>query len=121
MLLAETFIEGLQIYFDRGLGSILLYAFEQEQYSEMRDKYWAGQDFVIGAEKELLEIYGAEHLLRLLGEFCVMFCVALRNEDLVHYFLGYSEVARNSFRNGNGCRVNANYDRLPQQTLAVSP
>ena len=64
-------VEGIQIYFDRGLGKVLLYGFEREQYEEVRDRYWAGEDIVFGSEKEMSDIYGAEHLLRLLGE-CIV-------------------------------------------------
>lgn len=69
MLLAEIIYEGILIYFDRGLGKILLYAFEREQYVEVRDRFWDGEDVIPGDEKEMSEIYGAEHLLRLLGMF----------------------------------------------------
>lgn len=68
MLFAETIYEGILIYFDQGLGKILLYAFEREQYVEVLDRFWAGEDVVPGNEKEMSEIYGAEHLLRLLGK-----------------------------------------------------
>ena len=71
MLLADTIIDGIQVYFDCALGNILLYEFEQEQYAEVQDKYWATQDIVIGTEKDMSDIYGAEHLLQLLGEFHV--------------------------------------------------
>jgi mortality factor 4-like protein 1 len=69
MLLAETIYEGILVYFDQGLGKILLYAFEREQYVQVRDRFWDGEDVVLGNEKEMSEIYGAEHLLRLLGKF----------------------------------------------------
>lgn len=64
-----TIVSGLQCYFDKALGSNLLYRFERLQYSEIRKKYWTGQDVVVGTEKEMSVIYGAEHLLRMLGAF----------------------------------------------------
>lgn len=48
---------GLQAYFDKCLGTILLYKFERQQYADIRKQY--------GEEAKMSEIYGAEHLLRL--------------------------------------------------------
>ena len=66
-LMLPTIISGIQCYFDKALGSNLLYRFERLQYSEIRKRYWTGQDVVVGTEKEMSCIYGAEHLLRMLG------------------------------------------------------
>ncbi|EAU81662.2 hypothetical protein CC1G_02678 [Coprinopsis cinerea okayama7 len=66
-LLLSTVISGIQVYFDKSLGSNLLYRFERPQYSEIRKKYWTGQQVVVGVtEKEMSEIYGGEHLLRMI-------------------------------------------------------
>jgi len=54
----EEVISGLQIYFDRCLGNILLYRFERQQYVDIRRS---------NEGKDMSEIYGAEHLLRLFG------------------------------------------------------
>ena len=62
-----TLIAGLRTYFDRSLGSTLLYRFERAQYAEMRKKYITGQHVAPGTEREMSAIYGAEHLCRLLG------------------------------------------------------
>jgi MRG len=56
----DEVIAGLKLYFDRSLGTILLYRFERQQYMEIRKEH---------PNKEPSEIYGAEHLLRLFGEF----------------------------------------------------
>ncbi|KAJ6482144.1 MRG-domain-containing protein [Mycena vitilis] len=64
--LAPTVVSGLQVYFDRSLANHLLYRFERPQYTAIRSKYITGQNVVIGQEKEMSEIYGAEHLLRML-------------------------------------------------------
>ncbi|KAJ3414573.1 Esa1p-associated factor [Chytridiales sp. JEL 0842] len=50
------FVEGLKCYFDKALGNILLYRFERQQYVELRKKF---------PEKDMADVYGAEHLLRL--------------------------------------------------------
>ncbi|TCD71111.1 Esa1p-associated factor [Steccherinum ochraceum] len=64
--LLPTIIAGLQTYFDRALGANLLYRFERPQYAEIRRQYVTGPNVVVGQEKEMSSIYGAEHLLRML-------------------------------------------------------
>lgn len=59
-------IAGLITYFDKSIGTILLYRFERVQYSEMKKKFITGQSVVIGEEKQMSEVYGAEHFLRML-------------------------------------------------------
>ncbi|KAJ7076036.1 MRG-domain-containing protein [Mycena belliarum] len=66
MVLAPTVVSGLLVYFDRSLANHLLYRFERPQYTTIRQRYITGQAVVIGQEKEMSEIYGAEHLLRML-------------------------------------------------------
>lgn len=67
-LVIQTVVDGLQCYFDRALGSNLLYRFERVQYAHVRRQYWTGPKVIVGQEKEMSLIYGAEHLLRMLGE-----------------------------------------------------
>lgn len=67
-LVLPTIISGLQVYFDRSLGANLLYRFERPQYAEIRKTYVTGPKVMVGQEKEMSVIYGAEHLLRMLGE-----------------------------------------------------
>lgn len=67
-LLAHTVVNGIQVYFDRCLGSQLLYKFERIQYSEVRHNHITGQHVKdTAAIPEMSGLYGAEHLLRLLG------------------------------------------------------
>ena len=66
-IVIQTVISGLQSYFDRALGQNLLYRNERPQFAQVRKEYWTGQQVVIGTEKEMSQIYGAEHLLRMLG------------------------------------------------------
>ncbi|KIO27401.1 hypothetical protein M407DRAFT_191103 [Tulasnella calospora MUT 4182] len=61
-----TLISGLLLYFERSLGNNLLYRFERGQYADARRRYITGQHVVIGEEKSMGEVYGAEHLLRML-------------------------------------------------------
>ncbi|KAJ8086532.1 Esa1p-associated factor [Marasmius tenuissimus] len=65
-LLANTVVAGLQIYFDRSCGMSLLYRFERPQYASVRKQYITGPTVIVGEEKEMCEVYGAEHLLRML-------------------------------------------------------
>jgi mortality factor 4-like protein 1 len=52
----DEVLSGIKLYFDRSLGNILLYRFERQQYAELRKEH---------PERQMSEIYGAEHLLRL--------------------------------------------------------
>ncbi|KAG5646789.1 hypothetical protein DXG03_002166 [Asterophora parasitica] len=66
-LLIKSIVSGLTLYFDRSLGANLLYRFERPQFAEIRKAYKTGQQVVVGVtEKEMSEVYGAEHLLRML-------------------------------------------------------
>lgn len=62
----HTLILGLQTYFDRALGSILLYRFERAQYADIRKQFITGQHVKPGDNRTMSTIYGAEHLARLL-------------------------------------------------------
>ncbi|KAI0037041.1 MRG-domain-containing protein [Vararia minispora EC-137] len=65
-VLLPTIISGLQLYFDRALGSSLLYRFERAKYAEIRKTYITAPTVTVGVEKEMSSIYGAEHLLRMI-------------------------------------------------------
>ena len=67
-IVLPTVIAGIQTYFDRSLGANLLYRFERPQFAEIRRQYVTGQTVVVGQEKDMSAVYGAEHLLRMLGE-----------------------------------------------------
>jgi len=65
-VLIRTITSGIQIYFDRSLGSNLLYRFERPQYADVRRQYITGPKVIVGQEKDMSAVYGAEHLLRML-------------------------------------------------------
>jgi mortality factor 4-like protein 1 len=60
-------VSGLKVYFDKALGSNLLYRFERPQYADMRKRYVTGPTVQVNQEREMSAIYGAEHLLRMIG------------------------------------------------------
>ncbi|KAI1328584.1 MRG-domain-containing protein [Xylariaceae sp. FL0255] len=62
-ILEET-LNGLKDYFDKSLGRILLYKFERIQYAEIHKK-WSQADSEFEG-KAASDIYGAEHLCRLI-------------------------------------------------------
>jgi len=62
-----TIVSGLKVYFDKALGSNLLYRFERPQYAEIRKRYVTGPNVQVNQEREMSAIYGAEHLLRMIG------------------------------------------------------
>ncbi|SAM06424.1 hypothetical protein [Absidia glauca] len=57
----EQTIQGLKLYFNHSLGTMLLYRSERNQYQEL-----------LSYGKEWVDLYGAEHLLRLFVELPVM-------------------------------------------------
>ncbi|KAL0961361.1 hypothetical protein HGRIS_006317 [Hohenbuehelia grisea] len=65
-LVIATIVSGLTVYFDRALGANLLYRFERPQYAGIRKQYVTGPKVIVGQEKEMSAVYGAEHLLRML-------------------------------------------------------
>ena len=58
----KEMIDGIKLYFDKALGSILLYRFERHQYVNIKTQF---------PEKPMSEIYGSEHLLRLFGNYLI--------------------------------------------------
>ena len=67
-------VESVRMYFKRALGTILLYRFERRQYQELLQSTGIGGDgSAAGAGSstrdnvDVCKVYGAEHLLRLLG------------------------------------------------------
>lgn len=66
-MVLPTIVSGLKVYFDKALGSNLLYRFERPQYAEMRKRYVTGPTVQVNQEREMSAIYGAEHLLRMIG------------------------------------------------------
>lgn len=63
----EEVIAGLKEYFNKSLGRLLLYRFEREQFYDINTRIEKATDKL--AAKPLTDIYGGEHLLRLLGKF----------------------------------------------------
>lgn len=62
----EEVIAGLKEYFNKALGRLLLYRFEREQFYDINTRIEQPTDELAG--KPLVDIYGGEHLLRLLGK-----------------------------------------------------
>ncbi|KAG8903429.1 Esa1p-associated factor [Tulasnella sp. 403] len=101
-----TLIVGLELYFDRSLGGLepqvfqldrfnpfagnnLLYRFERGQYAEARRKYITGQHVIVGEEKMMSEVYGAEHLLRLLVNLPTMISQTTLDQESVSILKEY--------------------------------
>ena len=61
----EEVIAGLKEYFNKSVGRLLLYRFEREQFYDIWTRINSPTDDL--AAKPLADIYGGEHLLRLLG------------------------------------------------------
>ncbi|KAI0781567.1 MRG-domain-containing protein [Irpex lacteus] len=82
-IVLPTVIAGLQTYFDRGLGANLLYRFERPQFAEIRRQYVTGQTVVVGQEKDMSAVYGAEHLLRMLVSMPAMVATSTMDPESV--------------------------------------
>ncbi|KAH7102485.1 MRG-domain-containing protein [Auriculariales sp. MPI-PUGE-AT-0066] len=61
-----TIVAGLTFYFDKAIGSNLLYRFERPQYAEMKKQYKTGRHLQFSDETAMSGVYGAEHLLRMI-------------------------------------------------------
>jgi mortality factor 4-like protein 1 len=62
----EEVTKGLKEYFSLSVGRVLLYKQEKPQYAAIWKRINSSTDELSG--KRIYEIYGAEHLIRLLGE-----------------------------------------------------
>ncbi|KAF1942032.1 NuA4 histone acetyltransferase complex, Eaf3/MRG15 subunit [Clathrospora elynae] len=60
----EEVISGLKEYFNKSVGRLLLYRFEREQFYDINARVQQPTDDL--ADKSFADIYGGEHLLRLL-------------------------------------------------------
>jgi mortality factor 4-like protein 1 len=63
----EEVVAGLQEYFDKCLDKILLYRHERQQYRGLRKKFEAATGDL--ADKGPIDVYGAEHLIRLFSMY----------------------------------------------------
>lgn len=62
----QEVVAGVREYFNKSLGRILLYRFERQQFFDMHKKLDAGHGDLAG--KQVADVYGVEHLLRLFGK-----------------------------------------------------
>jgi len=65
----EEVVAGLKEYFNKSVGRLLLYRFEREQFYDIWTRIQQPTDELAG--KPLADIYGGEHLLRLLGMYMI--------------------------------------------------
>lgn len=72
----EEIDKGLKAYFGLAVGRILLYKQERLQYSHLCKRIRDPSDDLAG--KQIYEIYGAEHLIRLLGMLSSSFEMCIR-------------------------------------------
>ena len=70
--LTKEIISGIKIYFEKTIGNNLLYRFERGQYGEIKRKY-QDPNLPEDERREMIQVYGVEHLLRLFGESCLVF------------------------------------------------
>lgn len=80
-----TIVSGLQVYFDKALGSNLLYRFERPQYADIRKRYVTGPTVQVSQEREMSAIYGAEHLLRMIGPLLLPLITGTANSGVSEF------------------------------------
>ncbi len=79
ILLYREIVAGLKVYFNKAIGSVLLYKFERGQYKKLleRQKEIENSSATTAQKKnnngsahtvDMANVYGAEHLLRLFGK-----------------------------------------------------
>ncbi|KXN88034.1 Chromatin modification-related protein EAF3 [Leucoagaricus sp. SymC.cos] len=88
-LVLPTIVSGLTCYFDRSLGANLLYRFERPQYAEVRRQYISGSHVIVGTEKEMSQIYGAEHFLRMLVSLPQMIAFSTLDAESIYLIRDY--------------------------------
>ncbi|TFK35880.1 MRG-domain-containing protein [Crucibulum laeve] len=81
--MAPVIVSGLICYFDRSLGANLLYRFERPQYAAVRKQYITGPKVIVGQERTMSQVYGAEHLLRMLVSLPQMIMSSTLDADSV--------------------------------------
>ncbi|KAG8215793.1 MRG-domain-containing protein [Butyriboletus roseoflavus] len=109
-------MSGLTVYFDRSLGANLLYRFERPQYAEIRKAYVTGPKVQVGQEKDMSAIYGAEHLLRMLGMFSIFHGWIAWSGLLTDYA---SEFATDGGQLNDGCGEHRVGERLCERAALV--
>ena len=62
--MCKEVVNGLEQYFERALGTVLLYKFERPQFKAQQAKLAT----LTPPDNQLSRVYGAEHLLRLFGQ-----------------------------------------------------
>ncbi|THH12043.1 hypothetical protein EW146_g7838 [Bondarzewia mesenterica] len=115
-----TIISGLQVYFDRALGSSLLYRFERPQYAEIRKRYVTGPTVRIGHEREMSAVYGAEHLLRMIVSLPQMVAGSTMDPESVGLVRDYVTELMNYMLKERNRIFQAEYDSASLQYQSVS-
>ncbi|KAH8109120.1 MRG-domain-containing protein [Phellopilus nigrolimitatus] len=82
-ILLPVVTSGLKLYFDRALGTNLLYRFERPQYRQQREKYVTGAHVIVAQTKEMSQVYGAEHLLRMIVSLPAMVAQSKMDQESV--------------------------------------
>ncbi|KAF8874523.1 MRG-domain-containing protein [Gymnopilus junonius] len=114
-LVIQTVVDGLQVYFDRALGSNLLYRFERVQYAGVRREHWTGPHVIVGTEKEMSLIYGAEHLLRMLVTLPQMIAATTIDPDSVVLIRDYTNELLNYMAKEKDRIFQRQYENAPPE------
>ncbi|RKP16679.1 MRG-domain-containing protein, partial [Rozella allomycis CSF55] len=106
------FIKGLHLYFDKCLGTILLYRFERQQYFEVFKKH---------PNLPMSQIYGPEHLLRLIVKFPMLMASANVEEAEGKKIKSYLEdFVDYIFKNSKTWFSESNYDYATPEYISYA-
>ncbi|KAI7884738.1 MRG-domain-containing protein [Mucor mucedo] len=109
-LLEEVF-DGLRIYFNKALGTMLLYRFERHQYADIRRQ---------NPDKDLVDIYGAEHFLRLFVQMPSLIAHTNMDSDAVHVLNDYLSDILRFMQKQQKHLFQTEYENAPPGYLALS-
>ncbi|KAJ3105027.1 UDP-glucuronic acid decarboxylase 1 [Phlyctochytrium planicorne] len=114
----QEIVEGLKAYFDKALGNILLYRFERPQYVELKKKF---------ADKNMSDVYGAEHLLRLFVQLPQLLAHTNMDGDAINICKDYFVEVIKYIESNSAALLTQNYENatpsyeycLPSTTMSI--
>lgn len=115
----EKVCEGIRAYFKQSLSTVLLYRFERRQYNDIIELH---------PDIELVDIYGAEHLLRLIVQIPSLVAHTTMNTDSVQILvehltdlLGFMQKQQKQFFQTDYEYPPSDYDVLPSSSEKAQP
>ncbi|KAI8984183.1 MRG-domain-containing protein [Mycotypha africana] len=109
--LLDEVLHGISVYFNKALGSILLYRFERHQYADIKRQF---------PDKDLTDIYGAEHLLRLFVQLPELVAHTSMDGDAIQALTDYLVDILRFMQKQQKVLFLQEYENAPPNYVAVS-